>query len=57
MVPAAKTKDKGKYLPKDVAAIGMLLLTGLLIMYTGALAPLPQVITAFRGFCTSVSAG
>ena len=34
--PAAKAKGKGKYLPKDVAAVGMLLLTGLLIMYTGA---------------------
>ena len=34
-VPVAKAKGKGKYLPKDVAAVAMLLLTGLLIAYTG----------------------
>ena len=35
-VPAAKSKGKGRYLPKDVAAVAMILLTGLLIAYTGA---------------------
>ena len=33
---AAKAKGKGNYLPKDVAGVAMLLLTGLLIAYTGA---------------------
>ena len=35
-VPVAKAKGKGRYLPKDVAAVAMILLTGLLIAYTGA---------------------
>jgi len=34
--PVAKAKGKGRYLPKDVAAVAMILLTGLLIAYTGA---------------------
>ena len=32
----AKAKGKGRYLPKDVAAVAMIALTGLLLAYTGA---------------------